>query len=158
MSTENAALADEVFLDIMQAAKTVFQFLGAGHRENVYQKAMYVELSRNKSYTVSEEVVIPIRYRKTIVGHCRADIVVHHHAQPPDYIIECKIGRSFCEKTWRPQLLKYLENWNRVTGSGAQSAHGVIVMFPTTLQSDVEMMEVRPVSTGIHPPRQSLPQ
>lgn len=77
--------------------------LGKGHRENVYQKAIEVEL-RMRGIPYECEVVIPVKYKDHVISHMRMDIVVDGL-----YVLELKAIRALKDGD-ECQLRRYLEN------------------------------------------------
>ncbi len=62
--------------EILECAKAVFQDLGEGWPETVYQKAMEVEL-RERGIKYEEQIVLPVYYKdKYIVGEAKPDLII----------------------------------------------------------------------------------
>ena len=83
----------------------VYQELGTGFRETIYQEALAVELRKAGNHVETERVV-PVMYKGCYVGSVRCDIIMNK-----DCIIECKAIAKISDKD-RYQLQQYL----RTTG------------------------------------------
>ena len=77
---------------IIKAYYKVYNTLGYGFLEKVYQKAMLIEL-RNMGLTCLEEMPVKVYYDGSNVGDYRADIVVNDRV-----IIENKAAENFVKK------------------------------------------------------------
>ena len=80
---------------------TVYNELGTGFRESIYQEALAVEL-RELGHHVETERVVPVKYKGSYVGNVRCDIIMDK-----EIIIECKSIAKLCDKD-RKQLEQYL--------------------------------------------------
>ena len=87
---------------IIQAFYKVYNTLGYGFLEKVYQKALLIEL-RRIGFKCQEEVPIKVYYDGHDVGDYRADIIVDHCI-----IIENKASEALCEEN-EYQLINYLK-------------------------------------------------
>ena len=87
--------------EIKDAAYEVRLHLAPGYLESVYQNALVVELSR-RGLNVETEVAIPVKYKGTIVGDFRADILVNGSV-----ILELKAVRELTP-IHEAQLVNYL--------------------------------------------------
>ena len=83
----------------------VYNTLGYGHKEQVYQKALEKELNDQK-VPVKREVSLKVLYKDEKVGNYRPDFVVDDKA-----IIEIK-AVEFMPKSYEQQLLHYLKSTN----------------------------------------------
>ena len=91
---------------LKQIAKDIFNELGSGHGEAVYQKAFEVALRLEKIAYESQRIV-PIFYKKYNVGTGRPDIIIND--SKGKILIELKAipaTLSFKEET---QVRKYIE-------------------------------------------------
>jgi GxxExxY protein len=89
---------------IRSMAYGVFNELGRGYSESVYQRALCVELQIARvEYDIEIPIVIP--YKGHSVGQVRADIIVRS-ACP--IILETKINRFFRDEE-RCQLTRYMK-------------------------------------------------
>lgn len=102
-------LHDEITDKIIKSFYKVYNTLGYGFLERVYQKSLVIELSK-MGLTCCEEVPIPVYYDNIIVGDYRADIVVNNKV-----IIENKVADSLC-KDHEYQLINYLKATNLEVG------------------------------------------
>jgi len=105
----------------IQAATDVFQELGPGHSEAVYQKAMIVWLNDSNVRCATEQI-LPITFRGVNVGTCRADIVTR------DAVIELKTIGSITDDV-ELQIRKYMKLLPRELG--------LIINFPKKLDHNL---------------------
>ncbi len=94
---------------IIGAAFEVYNVLGYGFLESVYQKAMQVELQR-LGLTAEIESPIKVKYKSVIVGEFRADIFVNGVV-----IVELKTAKNYNAED-EPQLLNELKATGIKTG------------------------------------------
>ncbi|MFP4024602.1 MAG: GxxExxY protein [Thiohalospira sp.] len=87
---------------IIKAYYKVYNTLGYGFLERVYQKAMLIEL-RNIGLHCNEEYPVKVYYQNILVGDYRADIIVEDKV-----IIENKASDALCEEH-EYQLINYLK-------------------------------------------------
>jgi len=95
-------LHEEITDKIIKAYYKVYNYLGYGFLERVYQKALLIEL-RNMGFDCEEEVPIKVYYNGQRVGDYRADIIVNDCV-----IIENKAAESLAEEN-EFQLINYLK-------------------------------------------------
>lgn len=69
----------------------VFEQIGPGLSEAVYQKALALSL-RMEQLEVSEEVIIPIVYCEEVVGSIRADLIVNRN-----HVVELKVAAKLTD-------------------------------------------------------------
>lgn len=87
---------------IRGCAFKIYNNLGFGHKENIYQKALSIEF--NKSNLIFEkEKTLPIFYENNMIGNYRPDFVVENKI-----IIEIK-AVPFMPKSYETQLIYYLK-------------------------------------------------
>ena len=76
---------------IIQAFYCVYNELGFGFLENVYQNALYFEL-KNKGFKVEPQKAINVYYQTQLVGKYKADLVVNDlvilELKAVDYLVE----------------------------------------------------------------------
>lgn len=90
---------------IRGAIFSVYNELGYGHKEQVYQKALAKELKeRNIQY--KKEVSLNVKYKGEKVGNYRPDFIIENKV-----ILELK-AVEFASKTFETQLLHYLKTTN----------------------------------------------
>jgi len=114
--------AGGVIEKIYEAAVAVFQNLGRGFTENIYQRAMFYELL-DRGYEVEMESVVPISYNKVNVGFLRPDLIVRVRDSSTQstqtsselsdkravYVVELKAQLNLCER-YVTQLLAYMKH------------------------------------------------
>jgi len=81
----------------------VFNDLGFGHPEKVYQKAIAKELGL-QNIKFSREKVSKVRYKDTAVGYYYHDFLIEN-----DVVLEIKVGNDFYQNHLR-QVLTYLKD------------------------------------------------
>lgn len=84
------------------AAFEVYNVLGYGFLEKVYQKAMQVELLR-RGFQTELEARIQVTYKGAVVGDYQADLLVEKSV-----IVELKVAREY-QSADEPQLLNELK-------------------------------------------------
>lgn len=87
---------------IIGAAFEVYNELGYGFMEKVYQRAMQVEL-RLRGFKAEIEDTILVRYKSVEVGLYKADVLVNDCV-----IVELKVAKSYCSED-EAQLLNELK-------------------------------------------------
>lgn len=87
---------------IIGAAFEVYNELGYGFMEKVYQRAMQVEL-RLRGFKAEIEDTILVRYKGVEVGLYKADVLVNDCV-----IVELKVAKSYCSED-EAQLLNELK-------------------------------------------------
>ncbi len=95
-------LHQDITEKIIKAFYKVYNTLGYGFLERVYQKAMLIEL-RKMGLDCKEEYPVRVYYEEHEVGDYRADIIVEDKV-----IIENKASESLCEEN-EFQLINYLK-------------------------------------------------
>jgi GxxExxY protein len=99
---------------IKDMANDIFNVLGYGHSEVVYQSAFLVAL-QDENLHFETERVIPITFRNRQVGFVRADIIVNH-----ELIIELKSESALNDTI--EQCRMYMRYTN--------IQHGMVIIFP----------------------------
>ncbi len=92
----------EITEDIIGSAFEVYNILGYGFSEKVYQKALQVELQR-RDYSIELEHAIKVKYKGAIVGDYAADLLVNGKV-----IVELKVAAEYNPKD-EAQLLNQLK-------------------------------------------------
>lgn len=95
-------LHKELTSKIIQCFYTVYNTLGYGFLEKVYENALKIELEKNK-LQVEKQKPIKVYYDNQLVGEYFADLVVNDQI-----IIELKAAESLCEEH-EYQLINYLK-------------------------------------------------
>ena len=102
-------LYEELSYKIRGCAFKVYNQLGFGHKENIYQKALGIELkNENLNFTVEES--LPIIYQNEKIGTYRPDFVIDKKI-----ILEIK-AVPFMPKSYETQLTYYLKGTNYKLG------------------------------------------
>ena len=104
----------DITREVIGASFEVYNALGYGFLERVYQRAMQVELVKRK-FTADLEAPLPVRYKGVTVGDYFADILV-----ASEVIVELKIAPSY-QRADEAQLL------NALTASGKKV--GLLINF-----------------------------
>lgn len=81
---------------------TVYNELGYGHKENVYQQALIHELEE-KNISFKKEISLKVKYKSVVVGNYRPDLIIDDRV-----ILELK-AVEFLPKSFKSQLLNYLK-------------------------------------------------
>ena len=87
---------------IIGSAFEVYNVLGYGFLEKVYQKALQVELLR-RGHSAEMEHPIKVKFKGVIVGEYEADLLVDEKV-----IVELKVAKGYNSKD-EPQLLHELK-------------------------------------------------
>ncbi len=95
-------LHSEITEQIIKAFYKVYNTLGYGFLEKVYEKAIMIEL-RKMGLNAQRQVEIKVFYEGEIIGDYKADIIVVGKV-----ILELKAAESVCEEN-EAQLLNYLK-------------------------------------------------
>lgn len=126
----------KIVQDIKDAAQEVFEGLGNGHSEAVYESAMGVELAlRNIGPIITRQVPCPIIYKGITVGVGYIDIHIHNIM-----LLELKAVTKLTNKD-EQQVRKYL------TGTGLK--FGLLINFGTASE-EVDIVEVHSVDCYIN--------
>ena len=104
---------------IIAAGSAVWQALGAGHTEAIYQRAMELETRELDARALQ---ICPVEYRGVTVGHHVPDLLC---GSPPRAVVELKAAQSIA-KAHLAQLGAYL----RLLGLEL----GVLLNFPSSLE------------------------
>ena len=94
---------------IIQAFYNVYNELGYGFLENVYQNALYFEL-KNIGLEVEAQKVIDVYYKTLLVGKYKADLVVN------DLIILELKAVDYLVQEHENQLINYLKATDKEVG------------------------------------------
>ncbi len=98
-------LHKEISERIIKCFYTVYNTLGFGFLEKVYENAMMIELTKNGLYTEKQKP-IKVFYENNIVGEYFADIIVEN-----SIILELKAAECIVEEH-EYQLINYLKATN----------------------------------------------
>ena len=94
---------------IIKAFYSVYNKLGYGFLEKVYENALKIELAKS-GLEVESQILVKVYYEGAEVGFYLADLVVEDSV-----IIEIKAAESLCEPH-EAQLLNYLRATNKEVG------------------------------------------
>lgn len=100
---------------IIEAAQEVFEILGAGHSESVYESALEIELVEQGFRNVRRQVPCPIYYKGYLVGFGHIDMLIDN-----THIVELKTVTKLTHKD-ETQLEKYI--------TGMKTDSGLIINF-----------------------------
>lgn len=122
---------------IKKIAEDVFETLGSGYSEEVYEKSMEVGL-RLAKIPYENQRVLPVFYKNFAVGTSKPDLIVKDTAGGEKIILELKATPSKTGMKEEVQLQKYLQN--------LKMKKGIIINFPQTNKdgpgSEIEFKEV----------------
>ena len=111
---------DNMIANIIEICNNIYNELGSGFSEAIYQKALFYDLIEH-NYTVEIEKIIPIIYKGYNIGIGRIDIYIRNNGI--NLIIELKAiaGTIGCKEI--TQLKTYSKNINEECG-------GIVINFP----------------------------
>lgn len=95
---------------IPNIVKKVYDILGTGYKEHIYQKAIEIEFQR-ENILFHSEVICPINYKGVQIGFERADIVIYENSKPT-CILELKSQLASISKKELIQITKYFSSLN----------------------------------------------
>jgi GxxExxY protein len=148
LTKQEELVVRKVIKEILDSAKAVFQDLGEGWPEAVYQKAMEVEL-RERGIKYEEQIVLPVYYKdKYIVGESKPDLIILvelESGKRVHILIELKTDTGIKEDN-RIQVQKYIKALNRSLRSENDIVYpvGFIINFAkrSNKKLDGEKMQV----------------
>jgi GxxExxY protein len=115
LTAQEKSFVKEVIIEILDSANAVFQDIGEGWPETVYQKAMEVEL-RERGIKYEEQIVLPVYYKdKYIVGEGKPDLIILVElgsGKRVYIVIELKTDTSIKEDN-RVQIQRYIKALNK---------------------------------------------
>jgi len=99
---------------IQAAAERVYQLLGSGLNESVYQKALVIEMMdlnlakiTDSRVLIQTEVPVPYTYKGSVVGHGRIDILITIGTSSL-FVVEVKARKNQLNVSDQEQLLQYI--------------------------------------------------
>lgn len=92
----------EVTEKILSGFYTVYNTLGTGFLESVYENSLMIELKDN-GLKVQNQIPLPVYYRDQVVGEFKADILVNDAV-----LLELKAVKHI-EDVHKAQLINYLK-------------------------------------------------
>jgi GxxExxY protein len=101
MLNKNNILYPELSYKIIGCAFDVFNSLGGGHKESVYQKALAIAL-KEKDLGFTREQYYPVKYNNIVVGKNFFDFYVEEKI-----VVELKSARGFTKEHY-DQVANYL--------------------------------------------------
>jgi GxxExxY protein len=126
-------MTDQKLEAICKIAKDVYEVLGSGHPEIVYDRAMQVGL-RLEGFTYESQKVIELKYRGLYVGEGYPDLIVHLDSKK--VVVELKAVAAkmgACE-------VRQVQNYMKILGV----EHGLLINFQMPKEKGSEL-EIRPV-------------
>lgn len=99
----------EITETIIKAFYKVYNTLGYGFLEKVYENAMIIELNK-ANLNCRNQVAINVTYEDKLVGNYYADILVENKV-----ILELKAAAALCEEH-EAQLINYLKATDKEVG------------------------------------------
>jgi len=123
--------------EIKKIAEDVFETLGSGYSEEVYEKAMEVGL-RLAKIPYENQRVLPVFYKNFAVGTSKPDLIVKDADGGEKIVLELKATSTSSGMKEEVQLQKYLQI--------LKMKKGIIINFPQTNKdgpgSEIEFKEV----------------
>ncbi len=114
---------------IIACAYKVFNTLGSGYLEKVYENALKIELTKH-GYEVEQQFPIPVFYEGELVGDFFADLLINNKL-----IIELKAVENLHSKH-EAQLVNYLT----ATGIGV----GLLINFGSSVEVKRKYRDYKP--------------
>ncbi len=99
----------ELSQKVIGCAMRVHRTLGCGFLETVYEKALAIELRRNR-VSFQNQIKLLVHYRDEVVGKYFADLIIEN-----ELLLELKASKSL-DSTGESQLLNYLNASNIQVG------------------------------------------
>ena len=99
---EEKLLYKDVTSAVIGASFEVYQHLGYGYLERVYERALQVELIR-RAFVAEIETRIQVRYKEIVVGEYDSDVIVNRCV-----IVELKVNPQY-DRRDEAQLLNVLK-------------------------------------------------
>ena len=99
----------ELSQKVIGCAMRVHRTLGCGFLETVYEKALAIELRRNR-ISFQNQIKLLVHYRDEVVGKYFADLIIEN-----ELLLELKASKSL-DSTGESQLLNYLNASNIQVG------------------------------------------
>lgn len=87
---------------IIKSFYTVYNELGYGFLENVYENAMLIELQKNELQAEAQKKIL-VHYKTSVVGNYFADLVIENRI-----VVELKAAKKL-KKEHEYQLINYLK-------------------------------------------------
>lgn len=107
--TDSKLIFADLTYKVRGAIFEVYNTLGYGHKEEVYQKSLAKEFER-RQIPFKKETNLQVKYKNEKVGNYRPDFVIDNKM-----IIELK-AVEFMPKSYEEQLIHYLKTTNYKVG------------------------------------------
>jgi hypothetical protein len=141
LTKQEVSVVREVIEEILDSAKAVFQDLGEGWPEAVYQKAMEVEL-RERGIKYEEQRVLPVYYKdKYVVGEGKPDLIILvelESGKRVHVVVELKTDTGIKEDN-RIQVQKYIKALNKSLRSENEIVYPVGLIINFTKRSNKKL-------------------
>jgi hypothetical protein len=141
LTEQEVSAVREVIKKILYSAKVVFQDLGEGWPEAVYQKAMEVEL-RERGIKYEEQRVLPVYYKdKYVVGEGKPDLIILvelESGKRVHVVVELKTDTGIKEDN-RIQVQKYIKALNKSLRSENEIVYPVGLIINFTKRSNKKL-------------------
>ncbi len=137
----------ELCLKLKKKLCEVYQLLGKGYPECVYQRAFGVEL-QDLHIPYDMEVTMSIPYKEHVVGQVRADIILRGS---PQVVIETKATANPIKPEERWQLTRYMKILDIQIG--------ILVNFPQaadTTEPQIEFLVLHETGVYLYNPETGL--
>lgn len=109
INTDKQLIHTDITYKVRGCIFRVYNELGNGHKEQVYQKALENEFKKN-SLVYSREQTLSVNYQGEKVGNYRPDFIIENSV-----IVEIK-AVEFVPKSYEQQLLHYLKTTGYTLG------------------------------------------
>ena len=134
---------DKIFKEVKSCAESVYEELGPGWSEAVYQKAMEVSL-RLSGLKYESLKKLPLEYEAHNVGDCELDLVIWVEGKPPlGIVIDLKV-ESAIKEAHDAQVKRYIRELKKAEeGKRDVYNRGLVIAFgkDTTKQIECEEAE-----------------
>jgi GxxExxY protein len=141
LTKQEVSAVKKVIEEILDSAKAVFQDLGEGWPEAVYQKAMEVEL-RERGIKYEEQRVLPVYYKdKYVVGEGEPDLIILvelESGKRVHIVVELKTDTGIKEDN-RIQVQKYIKALNKSLRSENEIVYPVGLIINFTKRSNKKL-------------------
>ncbi len=129
--------------DVIEAARTVYESLGAGHEEAIYREALSVEL-QERGYTVKAEMPVSITYttsggKKITIGSAKVDLYLEKGSSK--IILELKASSPLIKeksKKSKKDMKEYAQLQKYLSSLGME---GLLINFPFPPKEEPEVIE-----------------
>lgn len=132
---------EEIFGKTKVCAKSVYEALGPGWSEAVYQKAMEVSL-RLTGLTYESFKILPLAYRGYNIGECELDLVIWTDDKPSvGIVVDLKVDSNIKE-CHDAQVKRYIQELRKAEGGNRKVHHeGMVIAFGKASTKKIECEE-----------------